>query len=622
MFFFIKRREVRGEEIEPQNVLIDKLARQNESYLSESKLEVPISSLILKGVIFFFLGIILVFFFRVYQLQILRHQKYLLLAQKNEFTYHSIKAERGVIYDRERKQLVYNKPRFDLVCSKSRLSSRDLNILSQITGYRLEDLKKDIENRSSSDFTVKDLSHRVLIQAEIRKDELSACKVKNNSMRDYVDPIIFSHLLGYAKSNNHLSGLELFYDDVLKSKQGKVIIERDALGRPLKERIVSFPQAGDSLVLFIDSELQKKLFSSLKEGLESVGAKAGAAVAINPNNGAVLSLVSIPGFDSNKIVQGISQSEWEEIINSPLKPLWNRAVNGCYPSGSTIKPFIASAALEEGVITSKTKLDCPLKICLSNPYSKKEECFSDWKYHGVSDVKRALAESVNTFFYQIGGGYRKFKGLGINRIDKYLNLFNIGKKTGVDFPGESSCLLPTPDWKESHFGRSWYIGDTYNLSIGQGYLQISPLQEATAFCSIANDGVLYRPQIVKEVLDNQGKVVRKMDPVIIRQGFISTTSLRTVREGMRETVTSPSGTAHLLSDLPFSSAAKTGTAQSSQNNYYDTWITVFAPYKHPQIVLTIVMEKVKGHHFPVLTVANEVLNWYGRKVGWGKKVRK
>ena len=609
--FFRKKHQVKREgEIEPQDILLDKWAEEKNNNFINRKMDLLLSERVLKGIIVVFLAIIFIFGIKIYQLQIKDHSKYLALAQQNEFTYRSIKSERGIIYDRDHKQLVYNIPRIDLVCLKSKLSNQELNSISQITHQKLSQIKSLIKNDSSAELRFEKLNHKSVIQAEIERDEIPDCKIKKDFMRNYLEPDVFSHLIGYYRNSRQLSGLELYYNDELKERPGQMVVERDALGHPKLEKVNSLPQTGHSLILSIDSGLQNKLFNSLKERLNKYGAKSGSAVAMNPENGAVLALVSLPGFNSNGMSQGWSSSSWNKVIANTYKPFWNRAIDGCYPSGSTIKPFLASAALEEGVISPSTKINCPLKVCVPNLYSGKEKCFSDWKYHGLSGVRRAIAESVNTFFYIIGGGYKGFQGLGIDRIDKYLDLFGFGKKTGIDLPLENACLLPNPKWKEAKIGRSWYIGDTYNLSIGQGYFQTSPLQEAVAYSSIANGGILYKPEILKSIIDTQGNVIQEVKPKIIRKDFISPNNLEVVREGMREVVASPNGTAHLLNDLPIAVAAKTGTAQIPKKDYYDNWITVFAPYNHPKIVISIVAENIPGHHFPVAWVAHDALEWY------------
>jgi len=262
------------------------------------------------------------------------------------------------------------------------------------------------------------------------------------------------------------------------------------------------------------------------------------------------------------------------------------------------------AALEEGVIKPNTQLYCPLEICVQNPwFADKQDCYADWKYHGTSDLRRAIAESVNTFFYQIGGGYKDFVGLGAIKIKKWLQVFNWGSKTGIDLPEEGAGILPNP-------GDDWHLGDTYHLSIGQGSFSMTPLQVASAYAAIANGGTLFQPQVVQEVVDSEKNVLEKFEPKILREISAKAENLKVVKEGMRQAVTSPQGSSYLLSSLPVSAAAKTGTAQTGKEDVYHNWVTVFAPYDDPQIVLSIVIENVQGVQAAALPAAQDVLNWY------------
>jgi penicillin-binding protein 2 len=370
------------------------------------------------------------------------------------------------------------------------------------------------------------------------------------------------------------------------------------------------PQSGNSLVLWLDSGLQEKLAVSLSASIEKVGGTGGAAVALDPKTGGVLALVSLPDYDGNLFSRGISQEDWDALQSNPNNPLFNRVISGFgYPTGSTIKPLIAAAALEEGIIQADTKIYSPLQICIENPWFPEAEpqCYADWEYHGTSDVKRAIAESVNTFFYQIGGGYEEFKGLGPTKIKNWLQEFNWGSETGIDLPKEGVGILP--DLEDE-----WTTGKTYHLSIGQGPFSITPIQVASAYVAIANGGKIFQPKVVKEIIDSDKEVIEESGLNILKVLPVSRENLETVRQGMRQAVTSPEGSSYSLNWLPVSAAAKTGTSQTGREDIYHNWITVFAPYEDPEIVLTIVVENVKGtpQGIPaaVLPVASEVLGWY------------
>ncbi|MDO8436141.1 MAG: penicillin-binding transpeptidase domain-containing protein, partial [bacterium] len=265
---------------------------------------------------------------------------------------------------------------------------------------------------------------------------------------------------------------------------------------------------------------------------------------------------------------------------------------------------MASAALEEKIISPEKQIYSPGYIEVPNRYDPEIVYkFLDQAPPNWYDIRKAIAFSSNVFFYTIGGGYKDQKGLGPTRIKRYLELFGWGQDTNIDLPGEASGFLPSPEWKQEVKKEGWWDGDTYNMSIGQGNILATPLQLALAISSVANGGKLLEPKVVKEVLG-----VGKIESEVIRESFIKPENLQVVREGMRQAVTL--GSAAILNSLPVRAAAKTGTAQTSRTDYYHNWVTVFAPYDDPQIVLTILIENVRGIHAAALPVAKEVLNWY------------
>jgi penicillin-binding protein 2 len=304
----------------------------------------------------------------------------------------------------------------------------------------------------------------------------------------------------------------------------------------------------------------------------------------------------------------------ENLLKDEEEPLFNRAITGKYATGSTIKPLIAAAALEEGIIQDSKSLNCKGKITIPHRYDPEISYdYKDWSTHGWTDIRKAIAESCNVFFFTIGGGYERQQGLGPTRIKEYLELFNWGNETGIDIPNENKGFIPSPEWKKQVKQEGWWDGDTYNLSIGQGDIMITPLQVAVSFAAIANKGTLYKPKAVKEILDSEKNLIEKVEPEIIRQGFINPENLAVVRQGMRKAVTginAPQASSVLLNSLPVSSAAKTGTAQTGLPNHYHNWITVFAPYDDPKIVLTIMIENVYQAQVAALPTAKEILNWY------------
>ncbi len=632
------------EDIEPEEILLDALAKKREADggLSEKKLEVPLFKKILQGFFLFCFLIILALFAKTFQLQVIENKDFSKLAQENKFIVHQIQAERGVIYDRNLKQLVFNQPSFDLICEKNNLPESEtdkekvLKEVSLIIKKDAKDLKKEIEDSELSQILVaENIDHQALILLETKIKELPGFQIRNNPIRDYQEGSVFSHLIGYTgkikaeefkkASEFYLindwigrAGIESFYEDILRKIPGKLRIERDAQGRIISKEIISLPESGKSLVLWLDTDLQKKIEEELEKILKAIGSKKAAAVALDPKTGGVLALVSIPAFDNNLFQKGADPEQLKKLLENPLKldPLFNRVVSGRYLTGSTIKPLIASAALEEKIISPQKNIYCQGLITIPHQYDpEKEFKYHDWKTHGSTDLRKAIAESCNVYFYTIGGGYGTQEGLGPTRIKKYLELFGWGGKTEIDLPGEAEGFIPSKEWKKKTLGEGWWDGDTYNLSIGQGYLQITPLEVVTAFSAIANGGTLYQPQVVKKIVDGSTgspQVVQEMTPKIIRENFINPQNLQIVREGMRQAVTgvnSPLASSISLNSLPVSAAAKTGTAELGNNTYHN-WVTVFAPYENPEIVLTIMIEDVKEVQAAALPVAKGVLQWY------------
>ena len=290
----------------------------------------------------------------------------------------------------------------------------------------------------------------------------------------------------------------------------------------------------------------------------------------------------------------------------PNAPLFSRAWAGSFPSGSVIKPIIAAAAFSEGLINRQTTFFSSGGLQINTWF------FPDWKAggHGVTNVVKALAESVNTFFYIIGGGYENFVGLGLEKISEYLKKFGLANTVGIDLPGETAGFIPSREWKEDVKKERWYIGDTYNLSIGQGDLLVTPLQVANYTAIIANGGTSYQPHLVKRMINAETKEKIDIAPRIIEKNVLPDSILSIVREGMRATITS--GSAQSLNSLPVAVAGKTGTAQWSSKYSPHAWFTGFAPYDDPQIVLTILIEEGgEGSHVAV-PVAREVFGWWAK----------
>ncbi len=372
------------------------------------------------------------------------------------------------------------------------------------------------------------------------------------------------------------------------------------LGRETSIITKEDPLNGANLILSIDATLTAKIEQILEARL---GTSARASVIVmNPQNGEIFSLVSVPTFDSNAFAHGISSEQYNSLLQDPNQPLFNRAIGGSFASGSTFKPVVAAAALAEGIIDSNTSFISTggIQVGLWT--------FYDWKAggHGVTNVTRALSESINTFFYYIGGGYENFVGLGVERIMSYAQRFGFGHALGIDIPGEGNGFLPSKAWKEEQKGERWYIGDTYNVSIGQGDLLVTPLQIASMTSVVANGGILYQPHVghALEIDDWE----QKTEPIILDDSVVDNQAIQIVREGMRQAVIS--GSARRLSSLPVTSAGKTGTAQWSSTRQTHAWFTGFAPYENPEIAITVMVEEGGSGDVVAVPIAYDILEWW------------
>jgi penicillin-binding protein 2 len=400
-----------------------------------------------------------------------------------------------------------------------------------------------------------------------------------------------------------LMGVELTYENELRGRKGQKHIEVDAFEREISTLAIDPAEPGHSLVLTLDLDLQLAAEEALREGMRRVNSTAGVVIAMQPQTGEILAMVSLPSYDDNLFAKGISVEDYEQLSVNPERPLVNHAICGQYPPGSTFKIIPAAAALEEKVVDLKTRIRCTGKLLLPNKYfpddPTKAQPFVCWapQGHGTLGIEDAIAQSCDVFFYQVGGGFESFDGLGIDRLGTYARAFGFGEPTGIALPGESAGLIPNDLWKRVNYGESWTTGDTYNATIGQGFDLVTPLQLLNATVAVANGGTLYRPQVVRQILDAEGNTVQGFVPEIIRQVPVSVQNLAIVRAGMRAAVTR--GTAWRVELAEVAVAGKTGTAEypgpRDAQGILPThaWFTAFAPYDDPQIALLVF---VSGGH--------------------------
>ncbi|MCX6761993.1 MAG: penicillin-binding protein 2 [Candidatus Moranbacteria bacterium] len=618
--YFKKRRMARGVEIED--------AIMNVEQKEKAIIEKPFKRSGLSVVWYLTFAVLLFLFIRVFYLDIISGNYYAVVSAENRIRKIVIKAPRGNILDKFGNVLARNSPSIDVVVlpsylpksgeEKKVLAGKVANILNLNSG-NVEIALLSQNEKSTDPILLKEniTQDQSLILAE-KINELPGIALDKTAIRSYENSSIFSNFIGYdgkitkeeMDKNSGYSmtdyigktGLEKSYEQDLKGVYGAQQVEVDSRGAITKNLGVISPQAGNDLVLNIDQELQKKIYDSLSTMLEKGETKTAAAVAIDPSTGGILAMVSLPSYDNNSFARGISSDEYKNLISDKNLPLFNRATSGEYPPGSTIKPAVAAAALSEGTITPTTIINGQGGSINIGGFH-----FGDWKAHDPSDVRTAIAQSNDVFFYTVGGGYGNITGLGMDRMKKYENLFGFGAAAGIDLPNESKGFIPSEQWKLDKLGEKWYIGDSYHCAIGQGFVLATPLQLANYTAAIANGGTLYSPKLVNRIRKSDG-TDSYVQPEIIRKNFIAPDIMQIVREGMRQTITA--GTAQVLKTLPVAVAGKTGTAQFGTENKTHAWFISFAPYDNPKIAMVVLVEGGGEGNSSAVPVTKEVYDWY------------
>ncbi len=573
-------------------------------------------------VIFFILSI------RLVNLQVTQGQIFQGLAQGNRIETRLIQPPRGAIIDRTGAVLAQNTPVYNLEVLPAQLpkikEARELiyQQINQVTSIPIEEITDAIEKeglRSLEPVTLKaNLDRDTALIWEVKLGTVSGLSIGQSPSRHYEPLPGLSHILGYVgkvtkeelnqrpdlrlTSRVGKAGLEVSYDNFLQGSDGKEQIEVDSKGQ-IQRVVASEPaQPGKTLELHLDKELQQVMADALQEGVTKAERTRGVVIAMDPQNGGILGMVSLPSYDNNLFSQPEKKSERQALFDNKDQPLFNRAISGTYAPGSTSKPIWALAGLEEKIITENTSIQTPAEIVIGDSH------FPDWKPHGWADVKKAIAESNNIFFYALGGGYDKIKGLGPNKLKEYANRFTWGKLTGIDLPGETVGLVPDPEWKKAKKKEPWYIGDTYHMAIGQGDVLVTPIQLATAINALANGGTVYEPHVVKTIKDLNDVTIEAVEPKVLEKQVGSPANVQIVRAGMRQTVLD--GTARPLNEISMPIAGKTGTAQFEEKGKTHAWFVGFAPYDKPTISLVVMVEG-GGESFTVaVPIAKKILSWY------------
>jgi penicillin-binding protein 2 len=361
-------------------------------------------------------------------------------------------------------------------------------------------------------------------------------------------------------------------------------------------------------------DFQQKAYELIKNYLQENNYRKSAFIALNPQTGEIISLISYPSYDPNWFLE--NPEKVNQILKDKNQPLFNRVIGGLYAPGSTIKLIVAAGALEEKIVSPETKIYANGELKIPNPYFPGTySIFKDNKVHGWTDIYKAIADSVNIYFYVVGGGYLYpsaeipiKNGLGIEILNKYWKLFGLGQKSGVDLLGEKEGFLPSPETKAKNiFDPVWRLGDTYNVSIGQGDLLVTPLQIALWTSAMATNKI-YQPFLVKKIIDDHNQIIFDRSPKIIKENLIKAENLRIIQEGMRRTVTS--GTAQILNDLPVEVAGKSGTPEIYGKKKLNAIFTGYFPYQKPEIVMTLLIEDVPIGSVATLPLYKDLVKTY------------
>jgi penicillin-binding protein 2 len=524
-------------------------------------------------------AVFLIFSIRLYELQVIRHDEFQAAADENRLNELPIAAPRGVIYDRNGKPLAKNVPAFNVTIVPADLPDNPdevLKIYNRLSALvnvpptaaaaaasrrqvrSIEELV--IEGNGIAPFrpviVAQDIDYHAALQ--IKEDSLSmpGVDVEPVSVREYPTGELTSHIIGYmgpipadqaqaliekgynpAYDRIGYDGIERFLDNILSGQQGRILRQIDVAGEQIGGPLVRVePVPGNSIRLTIDADLQKAAEDALKKRIDFINAEAkqivtqeGVVIAMNPQNGQVLAMVSYPSYDNTRFARSIDGNYYLDVLNDPRRPLLDNSIRSLYPPGSVWKLISANGVLQENVIAPETALNDPGTLVVENKYAPNDpaaaQTFFCWKRdgHGQVWMTRAIAQSCDVYFYQVGGGNPsvsplrlKTGGLGINNLFRYATMFGIGSELGIELPGENAGRMPDPDWKRIRYGENWSTGDTYNAAFGQGYVTVTPLQLINAVASIANGGTLYQPTIIESLLDPQGNVVQPFQPHVIR----------------------------------------------------------------------------------------------------------
>jgi penicillin-binding protein 2 len=534
---------------------------------------------------------------RLFQLQLSEVSTFAAYQEQQQLTNErAIPVARGLMYDRKGRLLVENVPTFVLRILPAELPLDErfevAGRLAELTDLKAREIIERLDRHTGSLYELVRIADVDTKTARVIAEDPEAfpgVQVDLEARRNYTEGELMSHVLGWTGRINATeyqalkddgyypedllgkAGLESTYEDVLRGTYGLEQVALDAQGHEVEAPVVlEEPQPGESLVLTIDTKVQKQAQKALKWAMDTIGVKRGTFLAMNPQNGEILAMVSLPTYDNNEFAQGISMSQYSRLLEDPSKPMLNVAINEQYPPGSTYKVVTGTGALADGRISTTS-------VVTTKPYLE----IGDWKYYewngegwGPLNIFDGFAHSSDTFFYQLAGR------LGIDRLAYWAHEFGFGRPTGIDLPGEASGIVPTTEWKRRTKNEIYFTGELYQAGIGQGYDMATPIQVLNAYAALANGGTLYKPQLVRKVVDPEGKLVERIQPEVIHQMDLDKSVLRTMRQAARRVVTIRH-TDNLV-DLPIVVAGKSGTAEFGERDKqgrlpFSNWFAAFVP---------------------------------------------
>ncbi len=581
---------------------------------------------------FCILMVFVLLFLRMVYLQLIKGEEYRRLSESNCVRLKSVKSSRGLIYDRNKKLLVDNRPSFDLAIVREDAGDIDetLEVLADLIDVPVTELKERLDKARRTALykpivLKNNMTRDQVAIVEAHKFDLPGIIIEIEPTRHYIYPKTASHLLGYLGQINREElasgkypnvrtgdsigryGVEKSFEPYLQGKRGGRQVEVDVSGRVIKVLKTVPPVSGNDLNLTLDLDLQQTA-EKLLEGQD------GAVVAIDPANGDVLVMASNPCFDQNDFIGGISSEKWKALMADPGRPMINKAIQAEYPPASTYKTITAFAALEEKVIDRHTTIYCPGFYKFGN---RRYQCWSRYG-HGDENVVEALEESCDVFFYQAG------EKIGVDTLAEYARGCGLGRATGIALAHERQGLIPTAQWKQRRFKEPWQAGETLSISIGQGFNLVTPLQMAVFTAAVANGGTLHRPRIVKSIQSDEGVIVKKIEPEILGGLPAGKETLALVKQGLFRVVQGEKGTARRIRIKGLDMAGKTGTAQvfsrkkgekfeneKLARKFQDhAWFVGYAPAENPKIAISVIIEHGAHGSTAAAPVAGELVKQY------------